>query len=304
MELKWLEDFISLANSGSFSRSAEERNVTQPAFSRRIKALEYWLGAPLIDRSTYPTALTPAGRAFREVAESMLRQIYQIRDELRHDETQARNTIRFAALHTLSLTFFPGWLRELSGTMGRLNTSMIADNMHDCVQALVNGSCDFLLTYAHPSIPLLLDPQRYPSALLADDDILPVCAPGPDRKPLYPLPGTVRAPLPYLAYSPDTFLGRIVETAIAERKTAPHLATIYENSMAEALKVMAIEGQGLAWLPASSVRHEIKRGRLVAAGDARWARRMEIRIYRTSELGRPRMEEIWSYVCRKGRADA
>src|SRR3546814_7081942 len=53
MELKWLEDFVSLANTGNFSRSAEERNVTQPAFSRRIKALELWLGAPLVDRSTY-----------------------------------------------------------------------------------------------------------------------------------------------------------------------------------------------------------------------------------------------------------
>ena len=31
MELKWLEDFVSLANTGNFSRSAEERNVTQPA---------------------------------------------------------------------------------------------------------------------------------------------------------------------------------------------------------------------------------------------------------------------------------
>src|SRR5688500_11241190 len=68
MELEWLEDFISLARSGSFSRSATERHVTQPAFSRRIQALELWLGVALIDRSAYPTRLTPAGRQFREVA--------------------------------------------------------------------------------------------------------------------------------------------------------------------------------------------------------------------------------------------
>jgi len=69
MELKWLEDFVSLARTGSFSRSAEERHVTQSAFSRRIQALEIWLGVSLIDRSTYPTTLTAAGRAFRETAE-------------------------------------------------------------------------------------------------------------------------------------------------------------------------------------------------------------------------------------------
>jgi Transcriptional regulator len=299
MELKWLEDFISLANTGSFSRSAEERNVTQPAFSRRIKALEFWLGASLVDRSTYPTVLTPAGRAFRDVAESMLRQIYQLRDELRQAEHQARSTIRFAALHTLSLTFFPAWLRRISEGVGRLNTTMMADNMHDCMQALVTGTCDFLLTYAHPGVPLLLDPRRYPSVVLAEDKILPVCAPGPERKPLYSLPGTARAPLPYLAYSPDTFLGRIVEVAITGRQRGPHLSVIYENSMAEALKAMAVEGQGIAWLPASSIKRELKTGDLVPAGDESWNRSMEIRLYRTGDLGRPKMEEVWSLVCRQ-----
>lgn len=299
MELKWLEDFVSLANTGNFSRSAEERNVTQPAFSRRIKALELWLGAPLVDRSTYPTVLTPAGRAFRDVAEGTLRQIYQARDELRQAEHQARSTIRFAALHTLSLTFFPGWLRRIGDDLGRLNTSLVADNMHDCMQALVTGSCDFLLTYAHPNVPLLLDPRRYPSVVLAEDSVLPVCAPNGERKPLYSLPGTARAPLPYLAYSPDTFLGRIVEVAIAARKTAPHLAVVYENSMAEALKAMALEGQGIAWLPASSVRRELKIGSLVRAGDESWSRGMEVRVFRTGDLGRPKMEEVWSLACRQ-----
>ncbi|WP_202905556.1 LysR family transcriptional regulator [Cypionkella psychrotolerans] len=40
MELKWLEDFVTLADCSSFSRAAEMRNITQPAFSRRIKQLE------------------------------------------------------------------------------------------------------------------------------------------------------------------------------------------------------------------------------------------------------------------------
>jgi len=51
MDTKWLEDFISLAETGSFSRSAEMRHVTQPAFSRRIQSLESWLGTDLIDRT-------------------------------------------------------------------------------------------------------------------------------------------------------------------------------------------------------------------------------------------------------------
>src|SRR4051812_36616100 len=82
MELKWLEDFVSLARTGSFSRSAEERHITQPAFSRRIQALETWLGVSLIDRSTYPTTLTSAGQEFRETAEEAVRMLYGSRTAL------------------------------------------------------------------------------------------------------------------------------------------------------------------------------------------------------------------------------
>jgi Bacterial regulatory helix-turn-helix protein, lysR family len=44
MNLSWLDDFLTLAAIGNFSRAADERHMTQPAFSRRIMALEEWRG--------------------------------------------------------------------------------------------------------------------------------------------------------------------------------------------------------------------------------------------------------------------
>ncbi|MDI6837448.1 MAG: LysR family transcriptional regulator, partial [Rhizobiaceae bacterium] len=58
MESRWLEDFLSLVDTRNFSRSAEARYTTQPAFSRRIKSLEDWVGAKLFDRTTQPISLT------------------------------------------------------------------------------------------------------------------------------------------------------------------------------------------------------------------------------------------------------
>ena len=49
MEFIWLEDFLALVDSGNFSRAAELRHVTQPAFSRRIRALEDWVGVDLFE---------------------------------------------------------------------------------------------------------------------------------------------------------------------------------------------------------------------------------------------------------------
>ena len=61
MEIRWLQDFLAVAETGNFTRAAEQRNASQAAFSRRIQQLEAWVGAALIDRSIIPTRLTPAG---------------------------------------------------------------------------------------------------------------------------------------------------------------------------------------------------------------------------------------------------
>lgn len=51
MQLEWLEDFIELVRTRSLLRAAETRCVTHPAFGRRIRALEGWVGAPWMERS-------------------------------------------------------------------------------------------------------------------------------------------------------------------------------------------------------------------------------------------------------------
>ena len=72
MNLSWLDDFLTLAAIGNFSRAADERHMTQPAFSRRIMALEEWLGVDLFDRGSKPPRLTETGRWFRQVAQDLL----------------------------------------------------------------------------------------------------------------------------------------------------------------------------------------------------------------------------------------
>lgn len=55
MRIDWIEDLVALLDSGGVADAARLRNVTQPAFSRRIKVLEDVLGIELIDRSVKPS---------------------------------------------------------------------------------------------------------------------------------------------------------------------------------------------------------------------------------------------------------
>src|SRR3546814_17458980 len=58
-------------------------DLTQPAFSRRIRALEDWVGATLVNRDTHRIALTEAGQAFRVLAEEIMRRLTLGRDHVR-----------------------------------------------------------------------------------------------------------------------------------------------------------------------------------------------------------------------------
>ena len=57
----------------------------------------------------------------------------------------------------------------------------------------------------------------------------------------------------------------MVDQLLKESGTAIHLDRVYETDMAEGLKVMALEGHGIAFLPQSAVRREVKARKLVSA---------------------------------------
>ena len=158
METKWLEDFISLAETRSFSRSAQLRHVTQPAFSRRIQSLEAWAGIDLVDRSSYPTRLTPAGETLHAQALEILGSLQATRNMMRsHTAAGAgHDRVRGAAHARVHLLPALGDGR-CAQRFGALKSRLIALNVHDAVMHLTEGGCDLLLAYHHPSQPLQLD---------------------------------------------------------------------------------------------------------------------------------------------------
>lgn len=292
METKWLEDFISLAASGSFSRSARDRNITQSAFSRRIQSLELWLGVPLVDRSTYPTTLTTQGRRFHETAEETVRMLHASRAELQASLGPSPQTANFAALHTLSLTFFPGWFRRIENQVGPLGSRLLPDDFHSCLLAIVEGNYDFLLTFHHPSVPILLEPALFPHLVVGSDSLVGVASPACAGME------AGAGSLPLLAYAADSFLGRMTVFAQAQAGAPTvHITHTNENAMAEALKFMALAGHGLAWLPRSSVVGEIADGRLVVVGPEV---ALQTRLYRSARRTRGVVEAIWAAAQRIG----
>ena len=290
METKWLEDFVSLAQTRSFSRSAQLRHVTQPAFSRRIQALEAWAGTDLVDRSSYPTRLTPAGKTLLDQAVDMLQALQATRAMLRTHQASAQDVIEFAVPHTLAFTFFPSWVSCLVKEFRSFNSRLIALNVHDAVMRMTEGSCDLLMIYHHPSQPVALSAERYDMLVLGTEALYAVSKPKPDGTAMYALPGNAKKPLPYLGYSAGAYLGRAVDHLLKQSVEVAHLERVYETDMAEGLRAMALEGHGIAFLPDSAVRKDMEAGRLVSAGQTP-SLTMEIRLYR-QKPGLPSIGEL------------
>jgi DNA-binding transcriptional LysR family regulator len=303
METKWLEDFVSLAETRSFSRSALLRHVTQPAFSRRIQSLEAWAGADLVDRSSYPTSLTPAGETLYAQALEILQALQSTRAMLRGHASAGQDVIEFAVPHTLAFTFFPAWVSGLRDAFGPIKSRLIALNVHDAAMRLVEGGCDVLISYHHASEPLQLDADHYDMVTLGQEVLAPYVKVGADGQPLWTLPGTVQKPLPYLGYAPGAYLGRVTDLILKQAGTAIHLDRVYETDMAEGLKVMALEGHGIAFLPFSAVHKEVAANKLAPIGwpdSGSLQITMEVRAYRAKpsakHMPKHSAQALWSFL--------
>lgn len=306
MEAAWLEDFLALADCMNFSRAAERRNITQPAFSRRIRALEAWVGAPLIDRDTHRLALTPAGQAFLPAAEQALHALRRGRSAASAAAEEGAGELTFLATHALSLTFFPQWLRAYEEAVGERPVRLMADNMVACERQMLDGRAHFLLCHHHPAADLRLGGAAFRTLRLGGDVLVPVCGRADDGRALFPLPGSEAAPLPYLAYSAESGMGRIV--AAVRAQDAPHafLRPVFTSHLSTALVAQARVGRGIAFAPLSLVESDLApAGRLARAGDPSTDIPMDILLVRPRARMTPAAERFWDAVlARAGGASA
>jgi DNA-binding transcriptional LysR family regulator len=280
-EFIWLEDFLALARTGNFTRAAEDRHSSQPAFSRRIRALEEWIGAPLVDRSTQPARLTEVGEWFRSVAEELVAKAARLPGEAKQVLEASSGTLRIACTHALSFTFLPRWLRRLESVLTLGPVALTSDVLARCEAQMQEGKVHFVLAHAHPRVPGSLDGDAYVSAAIGEDRLIPVSKATPGGHPLHRI-GKKRAKdgVPVLAYTEESGMGRIVRAVLGRRLEAVSAHAIFTAHLASVLRSMALDGRGVAWLPRTLVEEDLQAGTLIAAADADWNVDLEIRLYR------------------------
>jgi DNA-binding transcriptional LysR family regulator len=294
MNLSWLEDFLALAASGNFSRAAQERHMTQPAFSRRIRALEEWVGAALFHRHNQPATLTDTGQWFEGVAKDLLAKAAKIPGEARAFNEASAKTLRIASTHALSFTFMPTWLRGLESQLSIGPVQLVSDVLQRCEAMLQESQVQFLLTHTHAEAASSLDAKGYPSVVVGHDVLIPVSAPKKNGQPMHVVAQrTSKKPVKLLSYSMESGIGRIVAKTHAALAEACPTETVFTAHLASVLRTMALQGRGIAWLPQTLIHEDLSRGLLVQAAPESGCIPMAIKLYRDKTTLGKSGEDFW-----------
>jgi len=292
MHLKWLEDFIALAESGNFSRAAEQRNVTHPAFGRRIQQLEQWAGTPLVERGRSPARLTPAGTTLLETARQMVSGLDSARAELAGEAGRQARTVTIATGRTLARTVLADWLVRLQPIVREAQVRVRTAGLADTVAMMERNEVDFSLVFHHAALTVRLDGRQFSFATLASDKLVPVSRADASGAAVFSI-ASGRA-LPLLAYGQTLALGRLLEDHLANNRHAPAVVRRIECDSADALEEYVLKGLGVAWLPWSMVQSHCTAGRMALAGDRRMEVRFEVRLYRPKRRLQALAEAVWA----------
>ncbi|MGF1715856.1 LysR substrate-binding domain-containing protein [Photobacterium chitinilyticum] len=252
IETKWLQDFLTLAELQNFSHAAAVRNVTQPAFSRRIKSLEAELGLVLIDRSKSPIELTLCGKQFKTTAQSILHQIDEEINRLAGSSFHGRHTVRLSAAHSIAISLLPKLHSSLFDSNLNTSLSVDANEVDDAVELLIDGKCDFLFSFYEDRLQI----APYRSIYLGRSYLYCVSAVDESGIPLFDL--SENDDVPCLDYTPESYMGRALHRA--NGKLTPN--TVCSSSMTDFIKALVLQGKGISWLPDYAIKEELASGQL------------------------------------------
>lgn len=283
MDTRLFEDVLVLLEEKNLSLAAARRNLTQPAFSRRIRAFEDWVGIPLLDRKANRISLHPCLDANAEAIRATIARIEALRSRLRTGPSGEREFV-FAVQHALAATAFPPVLDALHGVGQSICARLHALNREECVSLFVRGEADYLIVYEARGLPPLPFDESICRHTWMHDTLIPVCGGtlryqlGPDSRPC--------SGFPLISYPTESHFGRLLhrdglEKAMLVDGAHPCVETAFSISVHQ----LVLAGAGVGWLPHSMCCDDLAAGNLVDLGDAYGQVPLDISIFSVANDG-------------------
>ena len=256
MNIRWLQDFITLADCQKFTVAAQISLSSQAAFSRRIQQLEQYLDVALFDRKKTPIRLTEEGKKLYPIALEMI----DIAENCKKISENKKKYIVVASLHTLACNFFPEWYKKLhtqllESVIVKIDSGIRSvSNYH---AALESGRANLLLFYNSHAYDKFFPITKFDKLTISTEKLIWVCGSDFDLELLK------SKSIPYLSYSETTQLSELSQPLINKTPGAHHLNTIFISTISESMIPMVKQNFSIACVPYLSAKESILNGDLI-----------------------------------------
>ncbi len=150
MKINSLKIFINLVDLGSYSKTAEKLDITQPAVSMQIKSLEENFSTALIYKEKGEVKLTPAGNAFYTEGKKMLKTWDNLLNKVEINRDRKIKSLNIASSTISSQYFLPDLLTKLSQDMPGLKTKVEVGSSRSMIKKLENREADLIIVGYKP----------------------------------------------------------------------------------------------------------------------------------------------------------
>ena len=290
MHLKWLEDLLAVAKAPSLTEAAQSRRVTQPAFSRRLRALEDWLGTDVIDRSRKSGSLTAAARVHLDQIEVLVAEFHRLKKDI-ETWTRTHGRLVLVAQHSLATTMLPRLVVALRANEAIAELRVQAADMDECRALLASGEADILVAYRAlgDTTP---GEGTGDTIRLATDALIAVAAPGIASR-LHD-GWHRRLSVDVVGYPAHVFFGSLLHGAILPVLGQRCDVRIRcETALASGVMELALAELGVGWLPRLIAEDNLAKGRLVDLTDRLGGVPLDIVATRTPQNANPLIADAW-----------
>ena len=253
MDIKWLEDLLVLLEEKSFTRAAVRRHVTQPAFSRRIRLLEEWLGVDIIDRTTKPVQVLPIGVTLEEGIRDLVNRLYSLRSNLQASALN-QDRVSFVVQHTLAISLFPALIQQVKQILPTTAYRVNPQNNNDC-ESVFFKEADLMLAYETPLRRFDFSNLAFDRLKLGVETLIPVISAGFLGR-FDSTHSMLSSRLPVLMYQKGGFL--------SEALTNTCLPAVLRDYQLDVICESAFSAMGLTWLARGIVTKELDSGQLIS----------------------------------------
>jgi len=291
MNSRQLDDLLALLDAKSLTEAATHRHVTQPAFSRRVRAIEQGLGFEIIDRSKRPGALKP----FVIERHGDIRTLALALRRLTEDLRSASLTDRFliiSAMHSISVSELPRVIRRIEELIPFTTVRLRSKNLNECFAMLMTGQAAIMISYETERQKTRIDDDLVERIVLKKDRLVPAISQSRADEIRSLLKQNREVPL--VTAPQDSFFGKVL--ADMPSGHGAHFSVRAISSLSPAILEMALCGLGVGWVMESHAAHYFETGQLSSLSNILPSAEMQMVMMRVQSSRTPFLEAGWEVL--------